>query len=91
MNQLCTQQKANGEESKDQILDISQDSSDPDMMKAGLNNLFGDIIDYEELKNNMNYQHLIRATNHLKMAQNEFELAKKEMERHNMLSPEILR
>jgi hypothetical protein len=50
------------------------------MMKAGLGSFFGD-VDMEEVKNNINLQHLLRATNHLKIAQNEFELAKREMEK----------
>lgn len=88
MNSLSTQQKANGEESKDQILDISQESNE-DILKQGLGSFFGDI----ELETNPNLQHLLKATSHLKRAQDEFELAKREMERQGkaIFSPEILR
>jgi hypothetical protein len=51
--------------------------SEQDILKQGLSGFFGDV----DMENNMNLQHLLRATNHLKIAQNEFELAKKEMER----------
>jgi len=40
-----------------------------------MNNLAS--LDFGDIGNNINLQHLLRATNHLKIAQNEFELAKK--------------
>ena len=63
MNSLVTQQKATGEESKDQILDVSQDS-EADILKQGLGSFFGDI----DLEQNPNLQHLLKATSHLKRA-----------------------
>ena len=33
-----------------------------------------------DLSNNIDLQHLLRATNHLKIAQNEFEKAKKQLQ-----------
>jgi hypothetical protein len=33
-----------------------------------------------EISNNVDLQHLLRATNHLKIAQNEFEKAKKQLQ-----------
>ena len=41
------------------------------------------MVDYE---NNINLQHLLKATNHLKIAQNEFELAKKKMLAQNIMA-----
>lgn len=47
-------------------------------LTANINSLAN--LDLGNIGSNMNLQHLLRATNHLKIAQNEFELAKKQLQ-----------
>jgi hypothetical protein len=46
-------------------------------LKSGLENNNGEQM--SDLSNNVDLQHLLRATNHLKIAQDEFEKAKKQL------------
>jgi len=54
---------------------MEQDYQLAQSLNDEMNNLAN--LDFGDIGNNINLQHLLRATNHLKIAQNEFELAKK--------------
>lgn len=56
--------------------DVGQDIDE--ILKNGLGSVNNDQMG--DLSSNIDLQHLLRATNHLKIAQNEFEKAKKQLQ-----------
>lgn len=101
---LQTQNNMNQFKSKDDLLDSSAEKKDKkqqansELVQQLLNNLSGLANLDLSVLSGINMPHLVKATEHLKHAQNEFQMAQQQIkhsnfagEKGNMMQPEILR
>lgn len=78
--QITCEQAAQSDQTYEAELEKQQHQAGYELVEnltANINSLAN--LDLSAIGNNINLQHLLRATNHLKIAQNEFEMARKQL------------